>query len=550
MESQRSFLAIGLAFVTFLLYQNWVIDNSPQPTTPAVIEQQAANTNQIDEVPSSSSDLDLPSSDSVMVERKVANQQLVKVTTDMLEVLIDTKGGDVVSAILLDHDATHKSEDKFVLLSQSPVNYIAQSGLIGRQGPDASGNGRPVYSVEKNDWVMENNSLVIPMSFVSEQGLKVTKSFYFEKGKHSVQVKFDITNSSSQTAEVQAFYQLKQQVAGEEASMMMPTYRGGAYSTADETYEKYDFEDMAETPLNKNTVGGWIGMIQHYFVSAWIPSKESQNNLYSRVVGNGTSAIIGVKEPVITIAPGETKTADAILFAGPKDQEELNNLHETLDLTVDYGFLWFVSQMLFSALVAIYGVVGNWGIAIIIITLVVKSILYPLTKKQYESTAKMRALAPKMEQLKQRYGDDRQKMGQATMELYRKEKVNPMGGCLPLLLQMPIFLALYWVFLESVELRHAPFGLWITDLSAKDPFFILPILFGASMFLMQKLTPTPTMDPMQQKMMLWMPVIFSVFFLWFPSGLVLYWLVSNLISIAQMLYIYKQIDKKGIAKKS
>ena len=297
-------------------------------------------------------------------------------------------------------------------------------------------------------------------------------------------------------------------------------------------------------------MGGWVGMIQHYFVSAWVPSKDTQNNLYSRVVANGTSAIIGVKEPVFTVSPGETKTANAILFAGPKDQAELNNIHETLDLTVDYGFLWFVSQMLFSGLVFIYGVVGNWGIAIIIITIIVKSILYPLTKKQYESTAKMRALAPKMEQLKQRYGDDRQKMGQATMELYRKEKVNPMGGCLPLLLQMPIFLALYWVFLESVELRHAPFGLWISDLSAKDPYFILPILFGASMFLMQKLTPTPTMDPMQQKMMLWMPVIFSVFFLWFPSGLVLYWLVSNLISIAQMLYIYKQIDKKGIGKKS
>ena len=547
MESQRSFLAIGLAFVTFLLYQNWVIDNSPQQTTPAAVEQSAAINNQIDGIPSSSSDLDLPSSDSQPLVETTASQQLVKVKTDTLEVLIDTKGGDLVSATLLQHDATHKSEDKFVLLSQS---YIAQSGLIGRQGPDASSTGRPVYSVEQTQWEMTNNSLIVPLTYTSPEGLQVTKSFYFEKGKHSIDVKFDITNKSSQVAELQAFYQLKQQIAGEEASMMMPTYRGGAYSTADETYEKYDFEDMTDAPLAKNTMGGWVGMIQHYFVSAWVPSKDTQNNLYSRVVANGTSAIIGVKEPVFTVSPGETKTANAILFAGPKDQAELNNIHETLDLTVDYGFLWFVSQMLFSGLVFIYGVVGNWGIAIIIITIIVKSILYPLTKKQYESTAKMRALAPKMEQLKQRYGDDRQKMGQATMELYRKEKVNPMGGCLPLLLQMPIFLALYWVFLESVELRHAPFGLWISDLSAKDPYFILPILFGASMFLMQKLTPTPTMDPMQQKMMLWMPVIFSVFFLWFPSGLVLYWLVSNLISIAQMLYIYKQIDKKGIGKKS
>jgi len=550
MESQRSFLAIGLALVTFLLYQNWVIDNSPQQTSPVVAEQTATINNQIDEVPSSSASLDLPSSDSEPVEQTVANQQLVKVTTDTLELLIDTKGGDVVSATLLQHDAEHQSEEKFVLLSQNPVNYIAQSGLIGRQGPDASSSGRPVYSVEQTQWEMTNNSLTVPFTYTSAEGLKVTKSFYFEKGKHSVEVKFDVTNNTAQVAEVQAFYQLKQQIAGPEGSMMMPTYRGGAYSTADETYEKYDFEDMTDAPLSKNTLGGWVGMIQHYFVSAWVPSKDTQNNLYSRVVGNGSSAIIGVKEPVFAIDPGETKSAHATLFAGPKNQDELNQIHETLDLTVDYGFLWFVSQLLFSGLVAIYGVVGNWGIAIIIITIIMKTLLYPLTKKQYESTAKMRALGPKMEQLKARYGDDRQKMGQATMELYRKEKVNPMGGCLPVLLQMPIFLALYWVFLESVELRHAPFGLWISDLSAKDPFYILPLLFGASMFLMQKLTPTPTMDPMQQKMMLWMPVIFSVFFLWFPSGLVLYWLVSNLISIAQMLIIYRAIEKKGLGKKS
>lgn len=550
MESQRSFLAIGLALVTFLLYQNWVIDNSPQPE-PAAIEQTITGS-QADGVPTSSSSaaLDLPSSDSQPIETTVANQQLVTVTTDTLKVVIDSKGGDLVSATLLQHDATHLSEEKFLLLNQTGYTYIAQSGLIGRQGPDASGQGRPVYEVEKKDWQLTNNSLVVPFTFTSAEGITVTKSFYFEKGKHSIEVKFDITNKTSNVAEFQAFYQLKQDIAGEEASMMMPTYRGGAYSTADETYEKYDFEDMADAPLNKNTQGGWIGMIQHYFVSAWVPAKDSQNNLYSRIVGNGKSAIIGVKEPVFTVAPGETKSVSAILFAGPKDQDELNKIHDTLDLTVDYGFLWFISQLLFSGLVAIYGVVGNWGIAIIIITIVVKTLLYPLTKKQYESTAKMRALGPKMEQLKQRYGDDRQKFGQATMELYRKEKVNPMGGCLPLLLQMPIFLALYWVFLESVELRHAPFGLWITDLSAKDPYFILPVLFGASMFLMQKLTPTPSMDPMQQKMMLWMPVIFSVFFLWFPSGLVLYWLVSNLISIAQMLIIYRAIDKKAAAKKS
>ena len=451
---------------------------------------------------------------------------------------------------MLKHNAEHLSEEKFVLLSQQPITYIAQSGLIGRHGPDASSKGRPVYTSSKSEWILEGDEVKVPLTFISDDGLEITKTFSFQRNKHSIDVAFEVTNRSSNALEIQPFYQLKQSIAGEESSMMMPTYRGGAYSTAEETYEKYDFEDMQDNSLNKNTLGGWVGMIQHYFVSAWVPNKGSLNNLYTRVIGNNQSAIIGAKEPAIIVNAGDTVAANATLFTGPKNQAELHEIHETLDLTVDYGFLWFISQILFSALVAIYGFVGNWGIAIIIITILVKSLMYPLTKKQYESTAKMRALQPKMEQLKQRYGDDRQKFGQATMELYRKEKVNPMGGCLPLLLQMPIFLALYWVFLESVELRHAPFGLWISDLSAKDPYFILPVLFGASMFLMQKLTPTPSMDPMQQKMMLWMPVIFSVFFLWFPSGLVLYWLISNVISIAQMLIIYRAIDKKAAAKKS
>lgn len=544
MESQRSFFLLGLALVTFLLYQQWQIDNAP------VVQPTAGNEIVTDVVNSTEATTDLPQSDSsspvVTVE---SSQQLVTVTTDVLEVKIDTKGGDVVAAKLLEYNAEFKSEDKFILLSQSPNIYVAQSGLIGKNGPDASREGRPVYSVAKTEWNLSSNALEVPFTYNTKDGLTVTKTFVFEKGKHSVDVKHTVTNNSSLIAEIQPFYQLKQTIAGKESSMVMPTYRGTVFSTQDEAYEKYDFEDIIEKPLNEATQGGWVAMIQHYFVSAWVPSQTESNKIYSRSVNNGEFAIIGTKSPVQTVAPGETKVVESVLFAGPKNQEELVNIHHTLDLTVDYGFLWFISQMLFSALVTIYGIVGNWGIAIIIITIIVKSLLYPLTKKQYESMAKMRNLAPKMEQLKQRYGDDRQKFGQATMELYRKEKVNPMGGCLPLLLQMPIFLALYWVFLESVELRHAPFGLWIEDLSAKDPFFILPILFGASMFLMQKLSPTPTADPMQQKMMLWMPVIFSVFFLWFPSGLVLYWLVSNLISIAQMLIIYKALDKKGITKK-
>ncbi len=551
MESQRSFLVIGLALVSFLLFQQWQVDyNTPVTQQVSTETTKTINNASLPEASVPNSESDLPAADNVVAVKAAApvNDQLIKVTTDTLEVLIDPKGGDVVSATLLQYDETHLSEEKLVLLKQAP-SYIAMSGLIGANGPDSSKSGRPLYSVSKNDWTLTDNSLTIPLTYTSEQGLTVVKSFTFKRNKHSVDVNFEVKNNSSVAAQVVPFYQLKQAIVEQESSMMMPTYRGGVYSTADEAYDKYDFDDMADERLNKNTLGGWVGMIQHYFVSAWVPSQNDQNNIYSRVINNGGAAIIGMKSPVLVIEPGQVASTKATLFAGPKNQAELSDIHETLDLTVDYGFLWFISQILFSGLAAIYGVVGNWGIAIILITIVVKMLLYPLTKKQYESMAKMRALQPKMEQLKKRFGDDRQKFGQATMELYKKEKVNPMGGCLPLILQMPILLALYWVFLESVELRHAPFGLWITDLSAQDPYYILPILFGASMFLMQKLSPTPSADPMQQKMMLWMPVIFSIFFLWFPSGLVLYWFVSNLISIIQMLVIYKAIDKKNAAKK-
>ena len=547
MESQRSFLVIGLALVSFLLFQQWQVDYNtpaPQEVTQTVTQNESglpnANTNP---------QADLPAADSVeLVEPQApANTNLIKVITDTLEVLIDPKGGDLVSATLLQYDETHLSEEKFHLLKVDPA-YVAMSGLVGPQGPDAAADGRPLYRADQEEWLLEGNTLTVPLSYQTDSGLIVKKIYTFTRGLHSVDVSFEVQNTAEKAAQVVPFFQLKQEITDNESSMMMPTYSGSVYSTADTSYEKHDFDDMAEDKLNENTKGGWIGMIQHYFVSAWVPSQESQNNIYSRAVNNGAAAIIGVKTPAVVVQPGATETVSATLFAGPKNQAELAAIHNTLDLTVDYGFLWFISQILFSGLAAIYGVVGNWGIAIIMITIVVKMLMYPLTKKQYESMAKMRALAPKMEQLKARFGDDRQKMGQATMELYRKEKVNPMGGCLPLLLQMPILLALYWVFLESVELRHAPFGLWITDLSAKDPYYILPVLFGASMWLMQKLSPTPSADPMQQKMMLWMPVIFSVFFLWFPAGLVLYWLVSNIISLIQMLVIYKAIENKAAKK--
>lgn len=543
MESQRSLLVIGLALVSFLLWQQWNIANAPQPVTPvAEVNQNSAT---------SSADLQLTTADAEQAPATTtASARIITVSTDVFNLSIDSRGGDIVALTLPDFELEKGKAEPYPLMRRLPgFEYVAQSGLIGRDGPDDSRNPRPVYSTAQTSYNMPEGAteLVVPLTF-SHNGLQVEKRFIFTAGQYDVRVEYLLHNQSDEVKTVQPYQHLVQTIDnGESASMMMPIYRGAAFGTTSERYNKYAFDDMQEKNLLEATTGGWVAMLEHYFVSAWVPDQQADNQLYS-LVRNG-QGVIGAKGPAVNIEPGATVTMGSTFYAGPKTQDNLAKLANGLDLTVDYGFLWFISQPLFWLLTLIQSVVVNWGVAIIIITLIVKGIMYPLTKVQYESMAKMRNLKPKIDELQARYKDDRQKMGPAMMELYRKEKVNPMGGCLPMLIQMPIFLALYWVFVESVELRHAPFMLWITDLSAQDPYYVLPVLFGASMFLMQKLTPMQVSDPMQQKIMMWMPVAFSVFFLWFPSGLVLYWFVSNLISLAQMLYIYKGMEKKGLHTK-
>ncbi|MCP4279984.1 MAG: membrane protein insertase YidC [Alteromonas sp.] len=552
MESQRSFLIIGLALVSFLLWQSWQKDYGPQPVVP-VEQQQTQETSQ--GVPSfnENGSEDVPSSDSVPAAQPIAAAQssnrIIEVKTDTLDLRIDLLGGDVVSADLLKFPVEQGSDIPYSLLRSGNGLYVAQSGLIGAQGPDASSSGRPVYNAQSEFYEMTGDTLVIPLTWKNNQGLSVTKTFTFTKGQYDVNVSYNVENGTGSAATVQPYAQLKQVMEFEDDSnMFMPTYRGAAFSTEDDRYQKYSFDEIEDDNLRETTKAGWVGMLEHYFVSAWVPSQEQTNTLYSRNLKN-QYAVIGVLSPSESVAPGETKTLASTLYMGPKDQESLAKIARGLDLTVDYGILFWISQPLFALLTFLHSLVNNWGVAIILITIVVKGAMYWLTKKQYESMARMRNLAPKMQQLKDRFGDDRQKMSQAMMELYRKEKVNPMGGCLPLLLQMPIFLALYWVLMESVELRHADFVLWITDLSTKDPYFVLPILTGASMYLLQKLQPTTITDPMQQKIMQWMPVAMSVFFLWFPAGLVLYWLVSNVITLVQAKMIYASMEKRGISSK-
>lgn len=543
MESQRSFLLIGLAMVGFLLWQQWQLDYGPKPVAPVITEQANAN-------------LDMPSSDDVpaptsngqtLIPSSDRGGKIISVTTDTLILSIDTKGGDVVSANLAKFPIEQGSDELYSLLKPSGDNlFIAQSGLIGRDGTDTK--GRPTYTVAKDNYNLEGETLTVPLTLVTPQGLQVTKNFTFTRDSHKIDVSYVIKNNTSDPKQVQQFAQLKQSMLEQDGSMFMPVYRGGAYSTEEDRYEKYAFDDMVDNNLKEVTTAGWAAMIEHYFVSAWVPPQDEKNNLFSRILQQ-TNGVIGFTGQSITIQGGDSAQINSILYLGPKDQDTLAGIANGLDLTVDYGFLWMISQPLFTFLQFIHSLVGNWGFAIILITIVVKGAMYPLTKKQYESMAKMRELKPKMDALKERYGDDKQKMQQAMMKMYKEDKVNPMGGCFPLLLQMPIFLALYWVLLESVELRHADFIFWITDLSAKDPFFVLPVLTGLSMYLLQKLQPMTMTDPMQQKIMQFMPVAMSLFFFIFPAGLVLYWLVSNVITLVQAKFIYASMEKRGLKTK-
>jgi len=547
MESQRTFLFIGLILVSFLLFQEWNNDYNPSQQieqSAKQINNQTNGTNQTNDgnfVPSSSDD-------SIPSQIAKVSRSVISIETDVFTVKIDSKGGDIIEANLLAYPTEQHGDTAYKLLGEIDGQYFSQSGLIGKNGPDANAKGRPVYTSEQTAYVLNGDELRVPLSFIDENGVQFVKTYVFKKGQYDVGLEYKINNNTSDSLSVQLYTQVKHTVA-EKGSMTDQTYLGFAYGTTEDPYNKYDFSDIEEKNINVNSKGGYVSFIQHYFVSAWVPKQDEQNNLYTRML-SGNAAIMGIKGPQVNIPANTNHALTATFYMGPKDADALEALHEDLDLAVDYGILFFISQPLFALLKWLFSILGNWGFAIIAITIIVKTALYPLTKAQYTSMAKMRNLQPKIAAMKEKYGDDKQKFGQAMMEMYKKEKVNPAGGCFPLLLQMPIFLALFYVFLESVELRHAEFGLWLTDLSAMDPYFILPVLFGLSMFITQKLQPMTATDPMQQKMMMWMPVIFSVFFLWFPSGLVLYWLVSNIISIIQMLIIYKGMEKKGIKVKS
>ncbi len=576
-EVQRILLLIGLAATGYLMILAWNEDfmqgpveaeysSAPEPE-PLAAGQTAGG--DVDEfsvgeqglVPQAATGSDVP--DESLIASSEANRpapgeaaatadRLIKVQTPELNVWIDRLGGDIVRTELPAYPVSLEAPDvPYVLLDNGRGHtYVAQSGLIGTDGVD-SGGSRPLYQSAASAYQLEGDQPLAVILEATVDGQAVTKTFTFRPGDYLVDVDYEVVNGSAQAVHASLFAQIKRddsEPAGSSTFSLGPQpYLGAALTTAESRYEKLEFDDLEESGTFRIAVeGGWMAFLQHYFLSAWVADETETNNYYGQRRNDGMY-VFGYTGPLKTIEPGANAHYQTRFYAGPKDQKRLEEIAPNLNLTVDYGFLWWLAVPLYYVLDWLYGFVGNWGVAIILLTVLVKAVLYPLSAASYKSMANMRRVAPQMKRLQERYADDRQKLSQEMMNLYKKEQVNPLGGCLPMLLPMPIFIALYWVLFESVELRQAPFMLWINDLAAMDPYFILPLLMGGSMYLTQLMSPAVG-DPMQVRMMKMMPIMFTVLFLFFPAGLVLYWLVNNVLGVAQQYYVIKQTEKAQEAK--
>jgi YidC/Oxa1 family membrane protein insertase len=473
----------------------------------------------------------------------------VLVETDVLALEIDPVGGTVVSARLLNYPVDLDSPAVKVRLLSTDLSgfQVAQSGLLSRQ--EAPNHTTLMTTAEEGYRLGEGDSeLRVPLSWRGDNGLEVTQTFVLKRGRYDVTVEHGVRNRGAETWTGSRYEQLQRVLPGDDESTGFNnperySFLGIGVYTPEEKLEKIDLEDVADEPFQRTASGGWLAMIQHHFLSAWIPSPEETASYSTQLFtpGGPPRAIARSVSQPVTLAPGEEVVFNSTLFLGPKLQDQLADIAPGLDLTVNYGIFTVFSAPLFWLLSHIHDFVGNWGWAIVILTVLIKLAFFKLTEAQYRSMARMRKLQPRIEKLKERYGDDRQAMSQAMMKMYKEEKVNPLGGCLPILVQIPIFIALYWVLLESVELRQAPFILWIDNLSVRDPYFILPALNAVFMFATQKLTPMAGMDPIQKKMMQAMPIVFSVMFAFFPAGLVLYWATNAGLSLAQQWYITRKI---------
>ena len=565
MDFQRLILFGALGMVLLLLWQSWLEydadknSSSFNNTTSAQSTTQGANNatgeSQADDVPqaptasAATETTDIPST--VPVSQSLPAERRVIVETDLIRAEIDTKGGDLRHLSLLTYPVSLEEPDTpFVLLNDKGADlFLIQDGLLSADNDTP--NHHTVFSTDRKNVTLAPgaDSVDLHLDWTSKEGIRFRKTFTFFRNSYFVDVTFTVDNQSGEAWSGYRYSQILRTQVVEQSSGLgfltrLPSYKGGAIFTPEDKYQKIDFEDMYEANLARPTPSGWVAMLQHYFVGALLPDAGTGYEFYSNVTNRDTGPryLIGYKTTQPTVVPaGSSQELDGEMYIGPKETERMIKADNQLELTVDYGWLTPVSSPLFWVMTYINRVVNNWGVSIILLTLLVKLVFFPLSAASYKSMARMKKMQPRMQTLKERFGDDKQKFQQAMMEIYKKEKINPLGGCLPIVIQIPVFIALYWVLLESVELRQAPFALWIKDLSLQDPYYVLPILMGASMFGQQLLNPAP-LDPMQQKIMMALPLVFTIFFLWFPSGLVLYWLVNNVLSIAQQWVITRKIQ--------
>ncbi|MGK2912876.1 MAG: membrane protein insertase YidC [Porticoccaceae bacterium] len=551
MDWQRNVLIVAIVVVFGVLFVRW---NQFQEVRRTVISDVPENTVIIpaikgaSEAASEAPNTDVPVVDRAQSPPAAATSgqfRLIAIKTDVLDVSIDSLGGDIVRVALPKYPLDLDAKDKpFVILNRTENHtYIAQSGLVGVNGTDDA-KGRPLFTATAEQYVLteDRNELLVELHF--DQGnVTITKQFIFRRGDYLVEVKYVVENNGDTPWRAHMFGQIQRDAynPNPQSALSPNPFLGAATTTMDANYKKINLSDLDENAFKNETTGGWVAMVQHYFISAWIPAKEQQNSYQLRKLNGHEIYALGYTGPEVIVQARGKAELSAAFYVGPKDQYRLEKIAPYLDLTIDYGWLWWVAKPLFAGLNALHTLVGNWGWAIVLLTIAVKLLFFPLSAASYRSMARMRKVQPEMVRLREECGSDRQKLSQEMMSLYKREKVNPMGGCLPMLIQMPVFIALYWVLNESVELRQTPWILWIHDLSIKDPYFVLPVLNGISMFVLQTLQPAPP-DPMQARVMKFMPLVFSFFFMFFPAGLVLYWTVNSVLSIAQQWAITRQIE--------
>jgi len=549
MDNLRFILVVSLSLVMLMLWQEWEKDYGAPVTQEETTEQENREARPVD-VPAAPSTPETQQSVTnidMAPAATLSGEEHVVVKTDLYKINIGKKGGGVDKLELLKFPVALDTPDIPTLLlnNTTPLFYVAQGGLLSENGGPTH---EATFTTSSDSFVLSDgeDKLIVPLVWYSEEGLKVTKTYEFKRDSYSVNIKYEIENQSAEPWVGHAYNQLQRSDPGRE-SRILYTYTGAVISSPEQRYEKLSFDDMEDEKLSVDITNGWGAMLQHYFVSALIPASGEEQNHYYTLAPTNNHYVIGAITPATTIPANATGAIEQKLYMGPKIQSKLEEIAPGLELTVDYGVLWFLAKPLFWCLDKFHGYTGNWGWAIVLVTLMLKLIFFKLSAAGYKSMANMRRVQPRLMAIKDRYKDDRTRLNQAMMDIYKKEKINPLGGCFPILIQIPVFIALYWTLLESVELRQTEFIFWLTDLSAPDRFYVLPLLMGATMLIQQKLNPAP-MDPVQQKVMSILPIVFTVFFAFFPSGLVLYWVVNNTLSIAQQWVITRSIERAATSR--